>query len=190
MGGVVAYEMAQQLVAAGQRVPVLALLETWRPLPARHVLPLRFRRASMLRLAVGRMLLYARTLWHLERAERLHYLKTRLTLLREAVATRDPFRGDQRELYLSLVAQANLGAFRRYVPRPYPGRVIVFTAEDRRVRMGTDRRVTWRELVTAMETFTVPGHDSGSSLIEPHVQVLAEHLERYLVPDGSEDART
>jgi amino acid adenylation domain-containing protein len=181
MGGVVAYEMAQQLAAAGQRVSLLALLETWRPVAARGAPRLGSPRAAVLRFAAARMLLYTRTLWQLEPAERREYIKARLMTLREAIATRDVFRGDRSELYRSRVTQANLQAFRQYVARPYPGSLVVFTAEDRRSLTTEDGRLTWRELATGgMDTHAVPGHDSGSIMFEPHVRVLVEHLQRYL----------
>ena len=61
MGGVVAYEMAQQLSAAGQRVGLLALLEPRPPAdgPRREFRPPRMR--SVARLFGSRLRLYART---------------------------------------------------------------------------------------------------------------------------------
>jgi aspartate racemase len=181
MGGVVAYEMAQQLVAAGERVAVLALLETWRPMAARGAPKLRSQRAAILRFVAERLLFHMRTLWQLEPAERRTYVKARLTMLLDAVSARDAFRGDRSEIYRSRVTQANLHAFRQYIARPYSGSLVVFSAEGRRSLTAQDGRLAWRELATGgIDTHTVPGHDSGAILFEPHVRVLADRLDRYL----------
>jgi thioesterase domain-containing protein/acyl carrier protein len=185
MGGAVAYEMAQQLVAAGQRVPMLAMLETWRPLAWHGITTLHLRRASVFRFALRRLFMYARIIWDLEPAERGEYIRARLATLRRAVALRDPFSGDRSELYRARVAEANLRAFRTYMPRPYPGRILVFCAEGRRALAALDRRLAWRDLVTGMEVYTVPGNDSGLMLVEPHVRVLAEQLRAHLSMDAA-----
>src|SRR5262249_24350348 len=58
MGGVVAYEMAQQLHAAGQQVGLLGLLETWPPGPASaRQLRLRGRAPAVLGFVVNHQLL-------------------------------------------------------------------------------------------------------------------------------------
>jgi thioesterase domain-containing protein/acyl carrier protein len=177
MGGVVAYEMSQQLHAAGESVALLALLETWPPRPLRGLPAFRLGRGALLRFVVGRMLLYVRTFARLERAERKEYIKSRLSLLRQAVVSRDAFRGDRSELHRTSVTQANLHALGHYVPRPYPGPAVVFRAEGRGVRGGTDRRLAWRKLATGgVKVHDVPGEDSGLVLVEPNVRVFADHL--------------
>ena len=67
MGGIVVYEMAQQLRAAGQEIGLLVLLETWPPVGtwARILMPgARLLAAS--RLVRGRLRLYAETLARLD----------------------------------------------------------------------------------------------------------------------------
>ena len=50
-------------------------------------------------------------------------------------------------------------------------------AETRAVPSHDDPRLAWRQLLQGgAEIHTVPGHDSGSMLDEPHVRVLARQF--------------
>jgi aspartate racemase len=180
MGGVVAYETAQQIRAAGQEVGLLALLETWPPVnaPGRFLTP---GGRAFLNLAMDRVRLTMRMLSELRGRRRLQYLLDRMKVVGQMVARRDAFRGDRSELYLRLVTQANLLALQQYEPRMYPGRAVLFRAEGRVVAVTDDRRLAWRQLTTGgLEVYTVPGDDSGTMLEEPHVRVVASHLKEHL----------
>jgi amino acid adenylation domain-containing protein len=178
MGGVVAYEMAQQIRAAGQEIGLLILLETWPPVGTwGRLLRPGARLLTVLRLVQSRLRLYAQTWARLDGRQRMKYLLGRVRMLGEMVAQRDVFRGDRSEFYQDVVNQANLIAYQEYEPRPYTGRVVFFLAEGRRVIAHQDRRLAWRQLITGdLEIQTVPGDDSGLMLAEPHVQVLAREL--------------
>ena len=178
MGGVVAYEMAQQLRGAGQEIGLLILLETWPPVGTwGRLLRPGARLLTVLRLIQSRLRLYAQTWGRLDGRQRMKYLLGRVRMLGEMVARRDVFRGDRSEFYQDVVNQANLIAYQEYEPRPYAGRVVFFRAEGRRVTAHQDRRLAWRQLITGdLEVHTVPGDDSGLMLTEPHVQVLAREL--------------
>jgi aspartate racemase len=178
MGGVVAYEMAQQLRAAGEEVGLLALLETWPPVPAvRWWDALGARTRALLLLIRDRLRLYRETLGRLRGRSQLRFLRDRLAMLGQIVGQRDLFRGDPSEFHLRVVTQANLLAFGRYVPRVYPGRVVLFRAGGRKVDPADDPRLAWERLAAAgLELHTVPGDDSGLMLSEPHVRVVAERL--------------
>ena len=174
MGGVVAYEMAQQLRAAQQEIGLLILLETWPPVGTwGRLLRPGARLLTVLRLIRSRLRLYAQTLARLEGRQRMKFLLGRLRMLGQMVAQRDVFRGDRSEFYQDVVNQADLIAYQEYEPRPYAGRVVFFRAEGRRVTAHQDRRLAWRQLITGdLDVQTVPGDDSGLMLAEPHVQVL------------------
>ena len=178
MGGVVAYEMAQQLRAAQQEIGLLILLETWPPVGTwGRLLRPGARLLTVLRLIRSRLRLYAQTLARLEGRQRMKFLLGRLRMLGQMVAQRDVFRGDRSEFYQDVVNQANLIAYQEYEPRPYAGRVVFFRAEGRRVTAHQDRRLAWRQLITGdLDIQTVPGDDSGLMLAEPHVQILAREL--------------
>jgi amino acid adenylation domain-containing protein len=178
MGGVVAYEMAQQLRAAGQEVGLLTLLETWLPVKTpqlRH----RFgvRTLAALNLIGNRLRLYFQALASLLGRQRFNYLLGRLKKLTQIVVQRDALLGNRSEFYMELATQANLLAFQRYAPRAYPGRGVLFCARGRRVAPHSDRRLAWRHLFEGgLEIYNVPGDDSGLILTEPQVRVLARQL--------------
>ena len=188
MGGVVAYEMAQQLRAAGQEVGLLVMLETWPPIGtwARLLRP-GVRLLTVLSLIQRRLRLYAQTLTRLNWRERVKFLGGRVRMVGQMVAQRDVFRGDRSEFYQDVVNQANLIAYQEYEPRPYAGRVVFYRAEGRRVHAHQDRRLAWAELITGdLDVHTVPGDDSGLMLTEPHVQVLARELKARIEREVSE----
>jgi len=195
MGGIVVYEMAQQLRAAGQEIGLLVLLETWPPVGTwGRILRPGARLLAATRLVSGRLRLYAETLARLDTRERLRYLLGRLRMVGEMVMQRDVFRGDWSEFHQDVVTQANLIAYQRYEPRPYTGHVVFFRAEGRRVTAQQDRRLVWRQLISGdLDIQTVPGDDSGLMLMEPHVQVLAHELkiriERAMAATSSSPSR-
>jgi amino acid adenylation domain-containing protein len=178
MGGVVAYEMAHQLRAVGQQIGLLALLETWAP--AMSSARRRQRGARMpavFGFVAGRLRLSVETLARLRGRERLRYLLGGVRLFKDIVLQRDLFPGARGELYLQAVTRANLLAFQQYEPRVYPGPVVLFRAEGRKVAPAADYRLAWRDLVTGgLQVYSAPGDDSGLMLQEPHVRVLAAHL--------------
>jgi len=182
MGGVVAYEMAQQLRAERQKIGLLVLLETWPP-QATSARRFRFRAhvPAVLGFAVDRLRLYLETLARLSGREQLRYLLGRLKLCTEIIVRRDLFRGARGEFHQGLVTQANLLAYQQYQPCVYPGPVVLFWAEGRKVGLGADYRFAWRELATGgLEVYSMPGADSGLMLRDPHVQLVASQLKMYL----------
>ena len=179
MGGVVAYEMAQQLLSAGQEIGLLALLETWPPASATPRWHARATRPSAVAgFIAGRLRLYVETLARLRGRQRLHYLFGRLKLLSDLLRHRDPLRGVRAEFHRHAVSRANLLAFQQYGPRPYPGRILFFRAEARRLTSDGDARLWWRQLAGGLEVHSVPCDDSGQMLKEPHVRMLAAQLTR------------
>ena len=99
-------------------------------------------------------------------------------MVAEMIMRRDVLRGDPSEYHLRIVTEAHRIALQHYRPRDYPGRVAVFRAEDRNLVSDHDPTLGWSHLLSgSAETHTVPGKDSGSLLIEPHVHSLARQLE-------------
>jgi amino acid adenylation domain-containing protein len=178
MGGVVAYEMAQQLHADGQKVAFLGLLDTWPPeAMSTALVGSTWRAPALLGFVAGRLRLYAETWRGLRGQERLRYLKDRLKLLAHIVVERDLPRGTRQEIFLHAVTQANLKAFQSYAIRAYPGSVVLFRAEGRKVGPNVDLGLMWRELARGgVEVYSAPGDDSGLMLTDPHVRTVATQL--------------
>ena len=176
VGGLVAYEMAQQLRTAGQEVRLVILLETWVPETAtRQRFRPNVRVLGALHIIIERLRLYVEMLGKLRGRQRLKYLLERLKML---AAARNVFRGGaSSEFYLQVVSQANLVAQRNYRPRPYPGRAVLFCAQGRKMMNDEDCRFAWSRLIRGnLEVHSVAGDDSGTMLMEPRVRVLARKL--------------
>ena len=176
MGAVVAYEMAQQLHAAGEQVGLLALLEPRPPprTPRREVLPPQTR---TLQFIARRLRRYVYTLARLRGRQRFEYLRERFQVLKQMIVQRDLFRGDRGAFHTRVVRQANLAAVHRYQPRVYPGRVVLFLAEGRNVASGEDPRLGWSRIAAGgLAVHSVPGDNSGLMLTKPNVEALAPLL--------------
>ena len=182
MGGVVAYEMAQQLRAAGHEVGLLALLETWPPVTSTdRTLQLNAKARALLHLVGGRLGLYVRGFFRLRGRERLRSVRSRLRRFGQSLVKGDVFRGHRSEFNLLVVTKSNLLALQQYTARVYPGSAVLFRAEGRTVAATDDRRLLWRKLVAGgLHVFTVPGDDSGLMLAQPHVRILAQQLKAHI----------
>jgi amino acid adenylation domain-containing protein len=130
MGGMIAWEMAQRLAAAGEEVPLLALFDTFGP----GQLP--------------------------EQAE-------------DGGPPGDAEPEERQRL--RAVIRANVGAMHAYEPRPYPGKVVFFRADDRGSDPPHPER-PWIELARGgTEIYPVPG-DHVSLHARPHVATVALRL--------------
>jgi thioesterase domain-containing protein/acyl carrier protein len=164
-GGLVAFEMAQQLHCQGHAVPLLAMFDA----PARIPLLARVRGS----------------LAHFMNST----LRERLAFLREKIRTRLTeeawmvglqagrlFPGERTHTPRD-VRKANVRASRDYVLRPYPGRVTVFRATETTPGY-EDPRLGWGRFARGgVDVYEVPGNHS-SLVEEPHVQALASKVKR------------
>jgi thioesterase domain-containing protein/acyl carrier protein len=171
-GGFIAYEMAQQLVAQGDTVKLLGLLDSYCPVKSRSYLVQRLQR-------------HLRNL----RKEGAGYLYRRLQRLGERfrriqVGSRKEHQEDHPPLNLD---EANLQARsfikfedykevnRDYRFVPYPGEITLFRAED-----DPDCKLDWHDLAGGkLVIYDVPGDHLGI-LTEPYVQVLAEKVQAHI----------
>jgi thioesterase domain-containing protein len=175
--GVVAFEMAQQLRAAGAGVPLLMLFDVYFPPPRGLPLPL-VRLVLRLPRTIGRLQM-------LTPSERRDYARERagfwlrrwLSVLRRGPGVASPEAWDDGFVpapYLSghtrLLGPEDVW---RYVARPYRGRLVLFLSEGTASWPFPDRRLQWRQVaVHGCEVHALPGwHEE--SLEEPHVRVTA-----------------
>jgi amino acid adenylation domain-containing protein len=171
-GGIVAFEMAQQLLRAGEQVALLAMVNapspgyirehepTFRgvddeddvptapPPPRQPSLRTRLRRKVALR------------------------SRLRARIERYRVARGHPLPDERRN---SFFLGLHHFAERRYEPAPYPGELLLFCGQNlyRDPRLGWDRVVAGR-----IEVVEVPGatHRPREAMDEPYVGVIAERL--------------
>ncbi len=179
MGGVIAYEMAQQLLGAGERVDLLALIETWPPAAHRSLLiPIYL--PPFLNLPVflaNRIGSHLRSLLKAKPREWYGHLRKRWSLAKEIVRQQDLYRGDVAVKSSDVVTRSNYWAMFKYRPRSYAGELVLVLASERRITGLRDSRLDWVKLAgRECRVYQVAARDSGNMLRMPYVTHLAEQL--------------
>jgi thioesterase domain-containing protein len=185
-GGLVAYEVARRLRAAGERVDLLALIAAApvaRLAGAGRLLRGAARLAGLPgeRVAepVARLRSLLEALAVLPRSERLAFL----TAKGEDLARRAWRRGrgaagpppDLMDIYHRVVM--------RYFPRPAPDPVVLFWPEQEPWGPADEAATVWRRLVPAVDLHLVPG--DHLAVVHDHLDALAARLQPYLETDVS-----
>jgi thioesterase domain-containing protein/acyl carrier protein len=185
LGGVIAFEMAQQLKAAGETVDLLAFFDSFHPEYPRYrpgvpslcrsfvgaAQTIRHHAGSLVMLSGARRRLYAREKalralqeagWAIQSACRS--LATRAATGRGTPRPPHPLRS----------------AVKRYVPEPYDGEIVLFRATDQPFGIFPDRTLGWNGLAT--RGITVEDIDClhAAMVSEPRVAILAEKLGGFL----------
>jgi thioesterase domain-containing protein len=176
-GGLTAFEIAQQLRAAGEEVALLLLLDS--ALPQTPDLSFRDRAQVQLqrlrRRGVGYLLDYARNRlkWEMEKLERRFQTE-------EEGHTQDQFHNEA-------IERAFRAALPRYQMRHWPGKIVLFRPKlDESYVLGPGRildstkKWVWHDngfgqYADSIEVFEMPGnHDS--MVLEPNVRAMAAQL--------------
>jgi thioesterase domain-containing protein/acyl carrier protein len=192
-GGSVALEMAQQLMAQGEQVAFLAIVDHTPP-PKRYGKPAWWRPAYLAEF-VWNLPHWVRDdlfppgsegVWDRVRANagtarrRIHRwfvrsapdsAKADVETLFDLTRVPDQFRD---------LLEDHYAAMRAYTPRPYPGQVTLFRARTRPLLNLHGADLGWRELALGgLQVELIPGNHL-SLLKEPYVHVLAERLKAAL----------
>ncbi len=151
IGGLVAYEMAQQLLKQGEEVALLAMIDVENPVALMDPERNPYRHKSL-----------------------IHYPRRNIKRLISYVLS-DP----QTRRFNEALA-ANIQAKRTYVPKVYPGRITYFFSEqfsrNKSRRFRPEVPGGWQQLAGGgLEIHIVPGGHL-TMLAEPHVRVMAEKL--------------
>ena len=181
VGGLIAYEMAHQLISQGQEVAMLALfdtgsrsqLEALTPAAARrqrrNMLAARLRYNWRKQFAGGGIFQY----WH----RKLRTWRRRWKSLRERRHFIEAARNGQAlPSGILSVRDANYLASSRYVPQDFAGRITLFRVNEERVGRPEEPTLGWQMLARGgVEIIEVSGTHT-SLILEPHVQILAKEL--------------
>jgi thioesterase domain-containing protein len=173
LGGVVALEMAQQLLAQGQPVGLLAFLDTTIPSGTANQDFTAGEDRSGREYGLD---LTLEEVGQLGADEQLPYLfehirKLGLIEAHAPMGVVQQFLGDLKRLFHSHLQLAH-----EYALRPYPGRITLFRPLEVPVDVGpTPEHRGWGRLAGAIDVYFVPGQHH-TMVNEPHVQVLAERL--------------
>ncbi|HKG22570.1 MAG TPA: thioesterase domain-containing protein, partial [Blastocatellia bacterium] len=194
MGGVVAYEMAQQLTAAGHRVGLLALFDTGTPDSGSDSHPedeeeFSHQVLSMIAETVG-------VSWdgyrHADIDEQLKHLLeiADMPKMKDGSFPEQTLMEARRHLR---VLQNNMRALTTYAPCPYPGRVTLFKAREGSNGRPLDPEnlgLGWEGLATGGLDIRMTSGAHEHMVSAPHVSDLAEQLSRCIeeavVSDGKE----
>ena len=178
LGGIIAFEMAQQLYASGHQVALLALIDSYVPIAMNK--PKEINEAMLLvslakyldRLFGQKLSVSADKLQQLEPEEQLNYILEQAKMLNIL----SPDFGLQQMRQLFKVFRANLKALYSYIPQPYPNRITLLCASEQVAPVSHD----WSKLAAGgVEIHNIPG-DHYAIVRKPNVQFLAERLGIYL----------
>lgn len=191
-GGLVAFEMAQQLQQTGCEVALLAILDTIAPVPQYQ--PSRFKAIQfLLTTALQSIFPFLWDYLSLLRSKRQSqtvpfnfkksgYISWFSRWQWAAIANLLPQESRFRlldEITLSpmlRIFHANSQAVRNYKPKTYSGKITLFKAADS-LNPNSDTAMGWNHLATeALEIHEIPGNHL-TLLRKPHVQKLAEQLQ-------------
>jgi thioesterase domain-containing protein len=177
LGGVIAFEMAQQLYLQGEKVGLLALFDSYAPRTGKSA------RRSFLRRVCGKFIrlfetvhLHLGNLLVLESGERLPYVRGKfnkaLYKTYMAVGSRWIPAARNRRMVMACASHAA----RNYVSQIYPGKVTLFRAETLRRGLDRDAQMGWGRLAGGgLDVHLIPGYHAHI-VLEPRVRLLAQQL--------------
>ncbi|MGB9309175.1 MAG: alpha/beta fold hydrolase [Candidatus Acidiferrales bacterium] len=184
MGGTVAFEVAQQLQAQGERVALLALFDTmdWSKIPPATIWDKCYH-------ALERLVFHAANFSRLDRAGKSQFLREKVEILRSrlpvwrgmllASLSKAPRADESESRLLAKIWRTNDLACMNYMPRPYPGIVTDFRPL-KQYRMFDKPDAKWDRLAQGGQRIVVlPTYPAGM-LVEPFVQYLAASLEKVI----------
>jgi aspartate racemase len=175
LGGLIAFEMAQQLHAEGQKVALLALIDSFAPLgrqTIRRRAPLRYRvkrSLALMRLHIDNLMLLG---WR----EKLSYVEVKFSRLLYKIYMSVGVSWVLSAQARRRVLDAGAKALRSYTPKVYPGSITLFRATEMPRGLGEGPQDRWGKLASGgVETHLIPGY-FAQTVYEPRVRVLAEKL--------------
>jgi thioesterase domain-containing protein len=171
LGGSIAFELAQQLTAKGQQVSLLILFGS----PCPTALAPHYRTQAAVMNIAGRFLRHGSALAQRRPSKWSQYLRERAA---ERRADRERERHDPLRLRL---AETTVDAFKAYQPKPAVFPVHMLMPNDEPDSLLEDRPLDWSLFA---ENFTMDlgptDGDMNTMLIEPHVALFAQSLEKKL----------
>jgi amino acid adenylation domain-containing protein len=186
-GGLIAYEMAQQLYEQGETA-TLVMMDTWHPTSYRS-----HRYQWPVRLWLSLYIVW-RTIGNIHVLLRMSIKDWRpfIQRKRERLMSFLRSRTVEDELFVEFqverVTQSTRQAVARYAMRKFPGPILNIVASKRNVaETVTDTRYVWEELGGGgSQTVQVAAADSGLLLTTPHVGEVSGHLQAFLAVDAQD----
>jgi len=179
VGGIVALEMARQLMSQSKNVRMLVLMDTVLPRPFQ----LGMTTSGFL---ISRIYFLRRVASYVKNRE---LLKTVKAFLQYKGMVNRSKRIVEEEVPFDKIWMQARKVVDRYVPKVYPGRIVLFVSEKRRGFPADPRaRIDpWRKFFGGpLYTHIVPGEHLGI-LMEPNVKALAQQLSKCLDEASADD---
>jgi thioesterase domain-containing protein len=175
-GGLVAFEMARLLKTRGEKISLLALMDTSVPVRSTNIqMDYADLLMKMVETFTDAELFAVDELRQYEPDAQLIYVWEKL---KDSGLVAAGFGFKWFKGYFN-VFRANREALANYQPLPYPGRVTLLRAEEQVAPNANDPTLGWGELTEATEVYKVPGNHYTITT-EPHVKVLARSLKACL----------
>jgi oxalate---CoA ligase len=184
LGGLIAFEIAQQLQAQGQEIKLLALLDPTSP---------NLTRVDLERETIVRDSLLTKTISHVNKLlelnikdsaayiwERLYWNLTmgRINILYKAYLRY--IKRSTNELQIMSVYWANYLTQDTYIPKQYPGKITLFKSEELDIGAEDNSESEWRFLANAgLDIVSVPGVHA-QIMEEPNIRTLCAKFNTYL----------
>jgi thioesterase domain-containing protein len=172
MGGVVAFEMAQQLNAQGQRVALLAIFDARIPNPEETFPDEDAEAVALIERYFGISFGPVEALAELPKSEQLTVM---LEKAKGAGLVPVELDASQARRFVEIV-RSNLRATQAYALRQYAGRITFFKAREMPTGGSSEPTMGWSDWASGgVEVHVVPGNHANM-MYEPNVAVLAEKL--------------
>ncbi|BAZ10963.1 amino acid adenylation domain-containing protein [Calothrix sp. NIES-4071] len=173
-GGIIAFEIAQQLIAQGQKIDLLFMFDTYAP-------KLYIDNPSLSRTISA----YLQSLIKLPLQSKWNYALAKIDWLK-SVLTGKPsskfdlwnessFSEDSNPYNMKLIEAIKQATMADYSPQPYPGKVTLFTTKEVLRWCQYKPLRGWDELTQGVDIHSIPGTHLGM-LSEPNVQILAQKM--------------
>jgi len=187
LGGVIVMEMAALLQTQGEKAGALILMDAY-AYGVEKLVGTGRRLVTRLTSAISRLALHARNLGGLSYPEGVTYLRKRSRSLTRRTVWRLRSKRyknfipgvDELPQNYNAVAHAAWTAIKRYVPKPYNGRVLLLRAKDEPFLRHDDPTLGWGSLVRNDLTVCEVAGDHLNFVVEPNVQDAARQILAYL----------
>ena len=190
MGGVVAFEMAQQFRAKGQHVAFLGIVESWLPDLDEEPQAWNFELGPRMTFFIKGVKSQVWILKDTAFKEWMAYGVKKLKVLAQMIRTLDVYQGNKVTRNHDLVLHANERALSTYLPNPYAGKITYFLASGRSVPLKDDPRLKWENYAReGFEVFRIPAPNAGQMFSDPYVDLLGMQLMMALDKAQSEAMR-
>jgi thioesterase domain-containing protein/acyl carrier protein len=183
-GGLIAYEMGQQLLAQGDRA-TLFLLDTWHPDSYSRYKNMWWGRVFMAGVIVEKTWTDLRMVLRMPVKVWWPNIKRKGRVLISLLSQSVNEEIQDQDFRVQRLTQATFLAVSRYRVKAFAGKVVNVIAAQRRVNeVNVDTRHRWIHLADKHSvTVEIPAEDSGRLFVSPYVEELAGHLQRHLRPE-------